>query len=76
MDHVCKDELHGPLISSTSIFQPKRHYNIKKNSNRSVKSSFLLILMCHSDLIIATEAVLEGKHFMANYIVKQDVRNR
>ena len=42
-------------------------------SHMSVKSSFLLVLRCHSDLIIATEAVHERKHFMANYIIKQDV---
>ena len=76
MDHVGEDVLHRSLIGRAGVLQSKRHDGVAIYSNRCVEGSFFFIFGSHLDLVVTAEAVHERKHFMANYIVEEDIGDR
>ena len=73
MHHVMKYGRHGMLVGCACVFQPERHHSIVEIAYASPESSLLRVFWRHSNLIISTEAIHEGKHGVSYYRIYQQV---
>lgn len=76
MHHIMEQGDHGPLISDSSIFQPKRHDIISIGPPMCGECRLGLVLFCHFYLIVPRESIDEGKDCIGGYIVYQCVYMR
>ena len=68
--------VHQPLISSSCIFEPKRHHTITIGSLPHDKRGLLLVIWVNADLIIAREGIHKTEEFMAGCGIYDEVNPR
>ena len=71
-----KNFIYQSLIGGPSIFQTKRHNFVTIDGSVGNKSSFLFILLGHTDLIVSGESVHEGHQWKTQSGVHQQVNAR
>lgn len=64
MDHVVEDGGHGPLIGSTSVFEPKGHDGIMEITQRGSERGLLGIFRGHLNLVVPAEPVHKREHLV------------
>lgn len=60
MQHIKKNNSHGSLIGSTSIFEFEQHDNVMEIAHRCPESNRFTIEWVHLNVIIATEIIHKG----------------
>ena len=73
MHHIMKYSSHCALVSYTYIFHPRRHHGVIKITYGGSEGSFLHIFWHHSNLVVPTEPINEGKHGISYSRVYQQV---
>ena len=71
--HFSRFILNLKILHLSNTFQPKRHYSVVEIIYGHSKGSFLHIFWCHSNLVVPTESIHEGKHGIPYYTVYQQV---
>ena len=88
LQHVIYIHLHGrsylllehpvyqPLISSSRILDPKRHYTIAISSLPGDERGLFLVIWIHADLVVVGEGIHETEEFMAGCGIYDEVDSR
>ena len=62
VQHVVEYGGYRALVSCTCILQPKGHHSVVEITYKHFEGNFLRIFWCHSNLVLPTEPVHEGKY--------------
>ena len=58
---VWQGDAHGPLEGRTSVLEPEGHADVAVRSHRSGERCFLLVLLCHANLVVLGVLVQKAK---------------
>ena len=76
-DDLMENLIHGPLVCSSGILQPKGHDNPLEQTNmpRASECSLMDILLSHKYLIISSIPIHKSYHLMSRSCIYQHIGN-
>lgn len=75
-DLICEHPVNQPLVSGSSVLQPKRHHIVTIQALVSYKARVLLVGRMHRDLIVPRVGIHEGHCLVPSCHVHQLVDTR